>query len=45
MIDACKVGLCEFYNVGDGPLGFMLGLIVGGFVIALLQRWRDRRPK
>lgn len=43
MVDACGIGLCEFYSNGGQALGLIVGGTVGAILIALMLRRRRQR--
>ena len=45
MVDACRIGLCEFYSTGGQALGLIVGGTVGAILIALMLRRRRGRRK
>lgn len=41
-MDACKVGLCSFYDSGTGVFGLVVGIAIGVGLILIIRR-RKRR--
>jgi hypothetical protein len=37
-IDACKIGLCSFYDSGSGVFGLIVGIAIGVVFILAIQR-------
>ncbi len=44
-IDACNIGLCNFYDSGSGVFGIIVGIAIGFALILGLQAVGRRRRK